>query len=503
MLDIITNILYMTDKMNSFENEDEWDTFIELDIKKEQKITENNIDEHVNDDDNTTDKKLNSIDEKLNSTDEKLNSTDEKLNSTDEIIYEDSFDKMNLKDNLLRGIYEYGIEKPAICQRIIPSIIKDSRDNIISASAGSGKTLIFTIAALNFVYNTINETQVLILSPTRELALQTYNYICKIGKHCNISIALHRGIHNNNKTRNEPSSIYIQGSKKSESYMSFGKCIEGKEHIIVATLGRYLDLITNKHEIKLSDTKRISKLSTKYIGMLILDEADEILSPAKNLHTTALDIFEHIETIECCKKIIISATIDSNMCSLCETFLTNPLQILVEKEDIKSTSINEYYVQLNQEEHKIDCLLDIYRNVSIITSIIFTNTTEKAKYINNEMTKNGFSVGCIYGSIPQTERDNIMDKFKNGSIRILIATDLIGRGIDVQTVSCVFNYDLPTTVQNYIHRIGRSGRFGRIGSAISLVTDISRNKPRDILELERHYGHIINELPKLQFIKSL
>jgi superfamily II DNA/RNA helicase len=162
--------------------------------------------------------------------------------------------------------------------------------------------------------------------------------------------------------------------------------------------------------------------------------------------------------------------------------------------------IKQYYVVLEKEQDKIMCLIDIYSNISIQQSIIFVNRKEKVDYIGEQMRENGFTVSCIYGTMSQVERDNIMSDFRKGVTRVLIATDLLARGIDVQSVSMVFNYDLPNNKENYIHRIGRSGRYGRKGIAVNFVLEPSGNKPKSIIELETFYGCQISPLPQLELL---
>lgn len=420
----------------------------------------------------------------------------------DEIKRSTTFDEMNLKEDILKGIYSYGLEKPAPCQQIIPSILEGLRDAIISAPAGSGKTIIFCIAALQNVVEEIKNTQIVILSPTRELALQTYGVICSLANYTKISIALHRGV-GNNKKREETNQRYKNmGVVKSEGYMSFGNATDGKEQIIVVTPGRLLDIMT-RDNIKLTETIRIKQLNMSFISMLILDEADELLSPLNHFQETLTEIFDKIPTINYCQKIIISATITTPILEICDKILANPLKILIKKQDIVLAGIKQYYVSLPSEEDKIECILDIYSQVSISTSIIFTNEKKKAEYIYNKMKEEKFSVGYIHATMEQVERDKIMKNFRNGTIRVLIATDLLARGIDVQTVSTVFNYDLPNEKENYIHRIGRSGRYGRKGMAINLVLDNTKTKPRIIKDLENYYSLHIDYLPNLNTLTGL
>jgi superfamily II DNA/RNA helicase len=420
--------------------------------------------------------------------------------NSNSIITANTFDEMNLKDLVLRGLYAAGFDTPAPCQRIIPSLTgNDIRDAIISAQAGSGKTLLYSVVTLNGVDNTILRPQAIVLAPTRELALQIFNVMCSIGDFSGVSIALHRGV--GMKTKKESNTgITSKANVKSETYMTFGTAKEGCEQIIVATPGRLLDIITNEKGIRINPMKTIPKLNMSYIRNFIMDEADELLSPHNEFQDTIANIFSNIPTIEYCQKLIVSATITPSVIEICNQILNNPLQILIKKEDVPLSSVKQYYVSLEQEEHKAACLLDIYKNVSISTSMIFTNKIEKAEYINDIMKEQGYQVGFIHAKLSQSDRDSIIADFRKGKIRVLVTTDLLSRGFDVPSVSVVFNYDLPNTMENYIHRVGRAGRFGRVGVAVNLMVEAYSAKPKDIVALEKHYNIEIKVLPGLEVL---
>ena len=423
--------------------------------------------------------------------------------STSNITTANTFDEMGIKSEILRGLYASGFDQPAPCQKIIPSLTGNDniRDAIISAQAGSGKTLLFSILALNGVDKTIQKAQAVIMAPTRELALQTFNVICSIGDFAGISIALHRGVGTKTKKDNIVG-ITSKANVKSESYMTFGTAKEGMEQIIVATPGRLLDIITNDRGIRISPMKSIPKINMSFISKFIMDEADELLSPHNEFQDTIANIFSHIPTIEFCQKLIVSATITPSVIEICKQILKNPLQILIKKEDVPLSSVRQYYISLEAEQDKSMCLIDIYKNASINTSIIFTNKIEKAEYISDIMTQNGHSVAYIHAKLPQSERDLIIADFRKGKTRVLITTDLLARGFDVPSVSVVFNFDLPTSMENYIHRVGRAGRFGKTGVAVSLMVEPYSAKPKDIVTLEKHYNIEIKVLPNLEVLSK-
>jgi superfamily II DNA/RNA helicase len=421
-----------------------------------------------------------------------------------EIITANKFDQMNLKDDILRGIFSAGFEQPAPCQRIIPSLLSSEeqeniRDAIISAQAGSGKTLLFCILALSAVNTSLKKPQIVILSPTRELALQTFNVMCSIATYSDVSIALHRGVGTKTKKENI-TPLLSRGVMKSESYMTFGVAKEGCQQVIICTPGRFLDVITNDKGIKIGMGTYIPKIQMSFIRMFVMDEADELLSPHNEFQDTIASIFSNIPTIEYCQKIVVSATITPSVIEICNQILKNPLQILIKKEEVPLSAIKQFYVALPQEQDKPDCLLDIYQKVLIGTSIIFTNKIEKAEYIYEIMKEKGFAVAYIHAKLSQSDRDSIMKDFRSGNIRVLITTDLLARGIDVQSVSVVFNYDLPNSMENYIHRVGRCGRFGKTGVAVNFVIETYNSKPKEIVTIEKHYNIEIKALPNLDVL---
>jgi superfamily II DNA/RNA helicase len=394
-----------------------------------------------------------------------------------------SFDNINLKENTLRGIYAYGWEKPSNIQKLALIKFLSGKDIILQACAGSGKTGVFAIGALEKVNVDLKELQVLIISPTRELSIQTYNILCKLASFSQISIAIHRGCSNKSKLEEK-----ITGVEKSSGYISYGKADKYKEQIVVATPGRLLDLLQRKC-INLSESK-----------LVILDEADELLSTSNEFINTIKDIFYYLNYPNTFQSVIVSATIPEDTLNLINKITVDPIKILVKTEDLPLEGIKQYYVVLDHEEDKIACLIDIYSSISIQQSIIFVNRKDKIDYINKKMIENGFTVSCIYGTMSQLERDTIMESFRKGYTRILIATDLLARGIDVHSVSTVFNYDLPNNKFNYIHRIGRSGRYGRKGIAINFVLEPSGNKPKSIIEIENFYNCTIDPLPSFDYI---
>jgi translation initiation factor 4A len=227
---------------------------------------------------------------------------------------------------------------------------------------------------------------------------------------------------------------------------------------------------------------------TDKIQILVLDEADEMLS--KGFKDQIITVLKRIS--EKAQIILMSATMPPDALELSERFMREPIRILVKKEELTLDGIRQFYVNCEQEEFKIDTLCDLYQTMTITQAVIFCNTKRKVIYVQEKLASENHTVSAIHGEMPQREREIIMSEFRTGSSRVLISTDLLARGIDVQQVSLVINFDLPAKRENYIHRIGRSGRFGRKGVAINLVT---QNDIRQMTDLQEFYHTKIDQLP--------
>uniref|UniRef100_A0A8C7X0T6 RNA helicase n=1 Tax=Oryzias sinensis TaxID=183150 RepID=A0A8C7X0T6_9TELE len=351
----------------------------------------------------------------------------------------DNFDDMNLKETLLRGIYAYGFEKPsAIQQRAIIPCIK-GYDVIAQAQSGTGKTATFAISILQQLDIEQKETQALVLAPTRELAQQVF-----VLKSC--------------------LDAEIQ------------KLQAEAPHIVVGTPGRVFDMLNRRH------------LSPKWIKMFVLDEADEMLS--RGFKDQIYEIFQKLSTN--IQVVLLSATMPADVLEVTKKFMRDPIRILVKKEELTLEGIKQFYINVEREEWKLDTLCDLYETLTITQAVIFLNTRRKVDWLTEKMHARDFTVSALHGDMDQKERDVIMREFRSGSSRVLITTDLLARGIDVQQVSLVINYDLPTNRENYIHRIGRGGRFGRKGVAINFVTEEDKRILRDI---ETFYNTTVEEMP--------
>merc|ERR1711931_346271 len=229
-------------------------------------------------------------------------------------------------------------------------------------------------------------------------------------------------------------------------------------------------------------------IDVKSIKMFVLDESDEMLS--RGFKDQIYDIFRYLDSSV--QVVLLSATMPQEVLEVTKKFMRNPVRILVKKEQLTLEGIKQFYIGVEKEEWKLDTLCDLYETLTITQAVIFCNTRRKVDWLTEQMHQKDFTVSAMHGDMEQKERDVIMREFRSGSSRVLITTDLLARGIDVQQVSLVINYDLPTNRENYIHRIGRGGRFGRKGVAINLVT---KDDIRTMKDIESFYNTQIEEMP--------
>lgn len=367
----------------------------------------------------------------------------------------DNFDNMNLLEDLLRGIYAYGFEKPsAIQQRAIMPLVKGV-DIIAQAQSGTGKTATFTIGILQRLDFSIPDCQALILAPTRELAQQIQKVVIALGDYLNAKCH-----------------ACIGGTRVSDDIAK----LRAGVHIVVGTPGRVYDMLCR------------NVLRPDRIKMFILDEADEMLS--RGFKDQIYDIFQALPPRT--QVGLFSATMPPEALEITQRFMNSPVRILVKRDELTLEGIKQFYISVDREEWKLDTLCDLYETLNITQAVIFCNTRRKVDFLTDKMRARDHTVSSTHGDIGQQERDVILNEFRTGSSRVLITTDLLARGIDVQQVSLVINYDLPRNLENYIHRIGRSGRFGRKGVAINFVT---QEDIRALRELEQFYNTQIEEMP--------
>lgn len=371
----------------------------------------------------------------------------------DEVV--DDFDSMNLRELLLRGIYAYGFERPSAIQSraIIPCV--KGYDVIAQAQSGTGKTATFAITLMQRIDFSVKETQGLVLAPTRELAQQIQKVVVALGDYLDVDCH-----------------ACIGGTAVAIDM----KRLDNKPHIVVGTPGRVKDMIERKH------------LKTKCIKMFVLDEADEMLN--RGFKDQIYEIFRNMDSQT--QAILLSATMPTEVLEVTKKFMRDPIEILVKKDELTLEGIKQFFVNVEKEAWKYETLCDLYEAISITQAVIFCNTRRRVDDLTRHLREKTFVVSAMHGDMDQKTRDCIMKEFRTGSSRVLITTDLLARGIDVQQVSLVINFDLPKVRENYIHRIGRSGRFGRKGVAINFVTQESERIMKDI---ENYYNTQIEEMP--------
>jgi len=400
----------------------------------------------TNDDKNVVESVVEGVDE-IN--DNGFNIKNHTFNSWDDDI-------IDFKRKLMRGIYSYGFDKPSNIQQqsIIPML--SGKDVIAQAQSGTGKTGAFSIAALQMIDESVNNTQIIIMSPTRELSTQNYNVCNAIGQSLNITIQLLIG-----GTSTEKDKELLHNNVP---------------HLVIGCPGRIHALIRSGH------------LKTSNIKTLILDEADEMLS--SGFKEQVYNIFQYLNNDT--QVGLFSATMPYELNSLTEKFMRNPIKILVKNEMLTLEGIKQFKLNVNDDHQKYETLKDIFNSISVSQCIIYCNSIKRVQDLTDAMRQDQFPVICIHSSMDVATRKANFNSFKNGESRVLISSDITARGIDIQQVSVVINFDIPKNKHTYIHRIGRSGRWGRVGLAINFITR------RDILklnEIEQFYNTQIDDLP--------
>jgi translation initiation factor 4A len=376
--------------------------------------------------------------------------------TADVTVYQ-SFDEMKIPDDILRGVYGIGFERPSEIQKrgIVP--IKEGRDLLAQAQSGTGKTGTFTIGSLSRIDLSQNKPQVIVIVPTRELAQQIEKVASSLGSYMGVKIYSATG-----------------GTPIRDDL----RVLERGVHFIVGTPGRIYDLMNR------------GALNRQQIKVLILDEADQMLEDRfKEQIMSILELGFPAET----QVALFSATMPEDVIYVANKLLRNPVRILIAPEKVTLEGISQYYVSLAKDEWKFDALCDIYKQLNVNQALIYCNKRNRAEWLAEKMTAEGFPLSYIHGEMDVEERKNRMAGFRTGNVRVLISTDLLARGIDVQQVSLVINFELPVQRENYIHRIGRSGRFGRKGTAINLIGPDEVKMMKDI---ESYYLTQIKELPE-------
>lgn len=368
-----------------------------------------------------------------------------------------NFDNLNINENILKGIYLYGFKKPSSIQIKGISSISTGKDCILQSQSGTGKTATYLIGILNNLQSN-KKCQVIVLTPTRELALQVYKVACSLTKYSTHKVSLVIGGTNINELKEQLINT----------------------NLVIGTLGRVNHMIQNK------------KINMNDVNMLVIDEADNML--VEGVSDDLEKIFNKM--IPTSQKILISATLSQNVFSLSDKIMENPIKVLLKKTEIAVDLITQFYVDVEQEEYKLDVLLDLYNIISSTQAIIFCNTIRKVTWLTEKLNEKNFSITTIHGKMTQSERNIVVNDFRNSKTRLLLTTDLLARGIDIPQVNLVINYDLPLNKETYIHRIGRCGRFGKKGLSITMVKMEDSNDVRLLNRMKNYYKLDINEIPE-------
>lgn len=360
---------------------------------------------------------------------------------------------------VLRGVYAYGFENPSpIQQKAIPPMV-DRRDMIAQAQSGTGKTGAFTVGTLNIIDTSKKTTQAIVMAPTRELAMQISNVFIAIGSYL----------------KDYKVQLLVGGNSVDEDIKKL-KDKEGPPTVIVGTPGRIHDMIRRNH------------VNVKHIRVLTLDEADEMLSTG--FKDQVYNIFQYMpKDIQLC---LYSATVPNEIAELSKKFMRDPVRILVKSEMLTLEGISQFHINMEDDQGKYLTLKDLYDSLSVSQCIIYCNSVKRVQDLHSALLEDGYPVGAIHSSMDKQQRIESYKDFKQGKTRVLVSSNVTARGIDVQQVSIVINFDVPKCVHTYLHRIGRSGRWGRKGIGINFVT---KRDFRYIKNIEQHYHTQINELP--------
>ncbi len=368
-----------------------------------------------------------------------------------------TWDDLGLNTPLLRSIYSYGFENPSpIQKRAIAPMIKGN-DIIAQAQSGTGKTGAFSISTLQLINTKINSTQAMILSPTRELSRQTFEVI----KNLSSLIKQLRVM------------LLIGGTSTDDNASELKN---NPPHIIVGCTGRIHDMIRRQY------------INAKALKLIVLDEADEMLS--SGFKEQVYNIFQHLNNN--IQVALFSATLPAELSALTDKFMRDPVKILVKSEMLTLEGISQFKVQIDDDRQKYATLKDLYNHISMSQCIIYCNSVKRVQDLYEAMCEDSFPVCCIHSSMEKDDRANSYNEFKSGKYRVLISSNVTARGIDIQQVSTVINFDIPKDINTYLHRIGRSGRWGRKGIGINFIT---RRDFRKLKEIEQHYDTVIDDLP--------
>lgn len=351
-----------------------------------------------------------------------------------------TFEALHLKPELLQGVYAMGFNAPSkIQETALPTLLAEPPQNMIAQSqSGTGKTAAFVLAMLSRVNPTKNYPQVICLSPTYELAIQTGEVAAKMAKFC--------------------PEIKLRYAVRGEEISKGSKLTD---HIIIGTPGKLLDWGI---KFRAFDLKKIS--------VFVLDEADVMIATQGHQDQC---IRIHKQLSSSCQMMFFSATYEREVMEFAEYIVANPIVIRLAREQESLDNIKQYYVKCRNQDEKYQAISNIYGVITVGQAIIFCHTRKTAGWLSGKMSQDGHSVAVLSGDLTVEQRLAVLDRFRAGLEKVLITTNVLSRGIDVEQVTIVVNFDLPTDQQGradcetYLHRIGRTGRFGKNGIAINLV----------------------------------
>ncbi|CAL1681472.1 unnamed protein product [Lasius platythorax] len=378
-----------------------------------------------------------------------------------------TFDALHLKPALLKGVYAMGFNAPSrIQETALPTLLADPPQNMIAQSqSGTGKTAAFVLAMLSRVDPTKDYPQVLCLSPTYELAIQTGEVAARMSRFC--------------------PEIKIKYAVRGEE---ISRGLKINEHIIIGTPGKVLDW---GQKFKFFDLSKIS--------VFVLDEADVMIATQGHQDQC---IRIHKLLPRSCQMMFFSATYEPEVMNFAEIIVSNPLIIRLLREEESLDNIKQYYIKCKNIDEKYTAITNIYGVITIGQAIIFCHTKKTASWLAEKMTKDGHAVAILSGDLTVEQRISVLDRFRAGLEKVLITTNVLARGkrrgIDVEQVTIVVNFDLPmdqkrqADCETYLHRIGRTGRFGKSGIAINLID--SPHAMQLCNDIEKHFGKKIHYL---------
>jgi superfamily II DNA/RNA helicase len=367
-----------------------------------------------------------------------------------------TWDDMNIDADILRSIYAYGFENPSEIQKKAIPPMKESKDLIAQAQSGTGKTGAFVVGTLSHIDVSKRTTQAIVLAPTHELASQICNVFYNLSEYM--------------------SGIVIRKVLGGTSVMDEIRELKSNPpHVVVGCTGRVYDMM-----------KR-GALNTRHIKLCVLDEADEMLSVG--FKDQMYNIFQQLS--HNVQIALFSATMSPSVLQLTNKFMRDPVKITMLPQELNLEGIEQYYIAMNDDNDKIDTLKDLFSKLTISQTIIYANDVRRVRDLHEMLLNEGFAVCCIHREMTKQERNDVISNFIDGKYRVLVSSNITARGIDVQQVRTVINFDIPRSVDVYLHRIGRSGRWGRKGIAVNFVT---KSDIRQMRMIEMHYKINIEEM---------